>query len=202
MRTLMTAPQISDEDLAAKARLGCMRSFEELMRRFQVPLLHFLRCHGPTCDAEDVLQETFLRAHSRLHLYRTPWKFSTWLFTIARRASINYQRRARPAADDKSIRAAESRAAGPEQLAMEADSRQYLWSAAARVLAEDEQTALWLHYVEDMPIAEIAVVLDRSSTAVKTMMFRARKRLQPFVVELAPLGRIGEPAKPLEVTHG
>ena len=48
----------SNEDLAARRSGGCMPSFEELLRRFQVPLLHFLRHVGPESDAEDVLQET------------------------------------------------------------------------------------------------------------------------------------------------
>jgi RNA polymerase sigma-70 factor, ECF subfamily len=190
---------ISNEDLAAKARHGCQQSFDELLRRFQVPLLHFLRRLGPDSDAEDVLQETFLRAHSRLNQYRTAWKFSTWIFTIARRTSINYHRRNRPAASSEAIRRAVSPAAGPEQLAMDADIRLYLWSTAARILGEVEQTALWLHYVEQMPVAEIAVVLDRSVVAVKTMMFRARQKLLPFVAEL---NSQGQSSRPVESSHG
>ncbi len=185
-----------------------MPSFEELLRRFQVPLLHFLRHVGPEADAEDVLQETFLRAYSRLDRYRPQWRFSTWLFTIARRTSINYHRRPLPAADDALMRRAVSPAAGPEQLAVAAESRRYLWSAARRILGADERTALWLHYVEAMPVGEIAAVLGRSSVAVKTMMFRARKKLLPLVGELEPEGRSARPARPrlpgapAETTHG
>ena len=176
----------SDEDLAARAQIGCMESFEELLRRFQVPLLQFLRHVGPAADAEDVLQETFLRAYTRLHFYRADWRFATWLYTIARRASINYHRRPHPVADDEAVRAAASAADGPAEAAAAADGRRYLWDAARRALGEDELTALWLHYVDEMPVGEIAVVLDRSRVAVKTMMFRARKKLLPFVGELEP----------------
>jgi RNA polymerase sigma-70 factor, ECF subfamily len=198
----MNDDRTSNEDLADKARHGCMSSFEELLRRFQVPLLQFLRRLGPDGDAEDVLQETFLRAHSRLNQYCPRWRFSTWLFTIARRTSINYHRRLHPAADEGRVRRAVSPAAGPEQLATAADSRRYLWSAASRILAEEEQTALWLHYAEGMPVGEIAEVLDRSSEAVKTMMFRARKRLLPYIAELEPQGKLIRPARPAEATHG
>ncbi len=165
----------SDEDLAAQAQIGCMESFEELLRRFQVPLLQFLRHVGPAADAEDVLQETFLRAYTRLHFYRADWRFATWLYTIARRASINYHRRPHPPADDEAIRAAASTADGPVAAAAAADGRRYLWDAARRALGEDELAALWLHYVDEMPVGEIAAVLDRSRVAVKTMMFRAAK---------------------------
>src|SRR6516162_3437982 len=114
---LIAAPDASpsDEDLAARAQIGCMESFEELLRRFQVPLLQFLRHVGPAADAEDVLQETFLRAYTRLHFYRADWRFATWLYTIARRASINYHRRPHPAADDEAIRAATCPAGGPAE---------------------------------------------------------------------------------------
>jgi RNA polymerase sigma-70 factor (ECF subfamily) len=176
----------SDEDLAARAQIGCIQSFEELLRRFQSPLLHFLRNVGPAADAEDVLQETFLRAYTRLHFYRADWRFATWLYTIARRASINYHRRPHPNTDDDSIRAAASVADGPAEAATAADGRRYLWDAARRALGEDELSALWLHYVDEMPVSEIAAVLDRSRVAVKTMMFRARKKLLPLVGDLEP----------------
>jgi RNA polymerase sigma-70 factor (ECF subfamily) len=201
---MLTLPDSSpnNEDLAVRAQQGCLASFEELLRRFQVPLLQFLRRVGPQYDAEDVLQETFLRAYARLNHFRPQWRFSTWLFTIARRTSINYHRRPQPAGDHESMRRAISPAAGPEQLAIAAESRQHLWSTAARVLGEDEQTALWLHYVEEMPVGEIAAVLDRSSVAVKTMMFRARKKLLPLVGDLQPDGRSARPARPVEASHG
>ena len=175
----------SDEELAAQAQVGCIASFEELLRRFQVPLLHFLRHVGPAADAEDVLQETFWRAYSRLQFYRSRWRFATWLFTIARRTSINYHRRPRPAANDAELKKAAATALGPAEAAAAADEHRYLWQAARRTLAADEVTALWLHYVDEMPLAEIAMVLDRSRAAVKTMMFRARKKLLPLVGELA-----------------
>ena len=142
-----------------------------------------------------------LRAYSRMDQYRPQWRFATWLFTIARRTSINYHRRPLPVANDALLRRAVSPVAGPEQLAVAAESRQYLWSLAERILVADERTALWLHYVEEMPVAEIAAVLDRSVAGVKTMMFRARQKLLPLVSELEPEGRRARPAEPAEAFH-
>ena len=134
------------------------------------------------------MQETFLRAYSRLEQYRPQWRFSTWLFTIARRTSINYHRRPQPAADQQWMQQVVSPAAGPEQLAVTAESRQYLWSTAARILGDDELAALWLHYVEEMPVGEIATVLGRSSVAVKTMMFRAARSSCRWSATWSPKG--------------
>ena len=117
-----------------------------------------------------------MRALENLHRYRPAWKFRTWLFTIARRLSLNAMRRRRPTQSDEEL----SSLATPSHPALavaEADSRGHLWNQARRVLSEHEMSALWLYYVEDMPTREIARVVDRSPSAVKTMLFRARGKL-------------------------
>jgi DNA-directed RNA polymerase specialized sigma24 family protein len=64
------------------------------------------------------------------------------------------------------------------------ESRRRLWHVAAQTLSEQQTTALWLYYVEDMPVKRIAWILGFSRVAVKTMMFRARKKLMPVLEEL------------------
>ena len=187
-RTPTTAP--SDEQLACQAQEGCADSFDQLMRRFQTPVLQFLRRRGASSDAEDLLQETFVRAYTNLHRYRRKWRFATWLFTIARRVSINHGRRVRPVADCEALRSVESGAPGPlEAMVAEEDCRS-LWSMAATALSQEEMTAVWLYYVEEMPTREIAAVLERSRVSVKTMLFRSRRKLKPllqdFWADVAP----------------
>lgn len=182
------SPQ-SDEELARRAQQGCRVSLDELLRRYQVPVLHFLRRRGSAADAEDLLQETFVRVYKNIARYRAPWRFAPWVFTIARHISINHHRRWQPATDDGAIRTVASAESGPEDLAQRNDDRRYLWARAAAVLSEEEQAAMWLHYVEEMPVREIAGVLGRPWVSVKVMMFRARRRLLPLVQELEPEGR-------------
>ena len=173
----------SNEELACRAQQGCTASVEQLLRRFQTPVLHFLRHRGLTADAEDLVQETFLRAYKNLHRYNPRWKFSAWLFTIARRTSINYYRRARPTANDAAI--SETAASDPEptDALVAAEDRRRLWDLAAEVLSEEQRTALWLHYVEDMPLGGIGLVLGRSRASVKVLLFRARRKLLPRLDE-------------------
>ncbi len=185
----------SDEELACRARRGCAASFELLVRRYQTPVLHFLRHRGSLADAEDLLQETFLRAYTRLEHYREKWRFAVWLFTIARRISIDHHRRRRRAGDSEGLRGVESPVPEPAEQAARDEDRQRLWDLAARVLSEDERTAVWLYYVEEMPAREIAAVLNRSWVAVKTMLFRARRRLLPLVREELSEGRAGGPRR-------
>ena len=176
-RAPTTSPPPTDETLAAAASRGCRSSFEQLAVRHQVALVHFLRRWVDAEQADDLAQDTLLRAWNNLHRYRPNWEFRTWLFTIARRLTLNAIRRRKPAAavDLSSI---VDTTAGPDDAMARADSRRRLWQLAAQLLNEREMTALWLYYAEDMPTGEIAQVVRRSPSAVKTMLFRARKKLQ------------------------
>ncbi|MGO8690334.1 MAG: RNA polymerase sigma factor [Thermoguttaceae bacterium] len=171
----------SDEELARRAQQGCRASLDQLLRRFQRRVLHFLQQRVGPRDAEDLAQETFLRAYEQLHRYRGRWPFTAWLFTIARRTAINHHRRRRPAGGAEDLAAVESSAPGPATGTMAAESGGRLWATAAAVLSEEQFTALWLHYVEDTPMREIAWILGSSRVAVKTMIFRARKKLLPLL---------------------
>ena len=117
----------------------------------------------------------------KLHRYDSRWRFATWLFVIARRVSINHHQRFRVPADSAAIQSVPSPARQPDQIVADAESGNRLWELARQALTEEEVTALWLHYVEDLPTHEIAAVLGRSRVSVKTMMFRARKRLRPVL---------------------
>ena len=172
----------SDDELACRAQGGCTASFEQLLRRFQTPVLQFLRHRGLGADAEDVAQETFLRAYENLHRYSRRWAFSAWLFTIARRTSINHRRRLRPGTNEAAaVDAVRSADAEPLEALVTQEDRQRLWDLAAQALSEEQTTALWLFYVEDMPLRSIASVLGRSRASVKIMLFRARRKLLPLV---------------------
>lgn len=166
-----------------RAQAGCAPSFEELVRRYQAPTLHFLRRMGAGEDAEDLLQETFVRAYRNLDRYRPRWRFVTWLFTIARRVRINQQRRVTPLVRGELLEAVACPGPGPPEMAAAAEDRQRLWNLADRILSEEERTALWLFYVEEMSAREIAAVLERSWVSIKTMLFRARRRMLKLLAE-------------------
>jgi RNA polymerase sigma-70 factor (ECF subfamily) len=77
-------PSPTDEDLIMRFQGGDVYAFEQIVLRYKDPLInyifHFL---GDRIDAEDVVQETFLRVYRNKHLYRNVAKFSTWIYTIA-----------------------------------------------------------------------------------------------------------------------
>src|SRR5438128_603829 len=79
--------------------MGCRDSFGELARRYQTRLLRYLQRYiRSTADAEDLLQEPFVRAFQRLNQYDPARSFGTWLFTLAHRLAVSHHRRSLVAA--------------------------------------------------------------------------------------------------------
>ncbi|MFM1902946.1 MAG: hypothetical protein RLZZ440_846 [Planctomycetota bacterium] len=176
-----------DATLARRAAAGCAESFATLARRHQTAVRHYVQRLARRTgqgDADDVVQEALLRAWQGLAGYDPQWAFSTWLFTIARRSWLNHAR----AGQRRSNREAAVAGARPSPTESEpaasliaAERASLIWDLAAASLSEQEFTATWLRYVEEKPLSEIAVVLGKPEATVKTILFRARKRLGPLV---------------------
>jgi RNA polymerase sigma-70 factor, ECF subfamily len=179
---------LEDEELARRACAGSAASYEEIVRRYQVPLTRFLTQRFPSRrDAEDILQDTFVRAWQALHRYDARYAFRTWLYTIAYRLAVSRGRR-----DTVPLEALpEQTAAGGARSELrleEEESRGMLWGRAREVLSEEQYLALWLFYVDEVSAGQVAQIMNRSWVSVKTLLHRARKKLAPYLTELAPDG--------------
>ncbi len=169
----------SDEELGSLARKGRVEAFDELVRRHWAGINRFLLGYLPHGSSEDVAQEAFLRAFRKIELYEEGKPFAPWLFTIARRLALN------------AIRGRNRRREVPlperpveEQSPEEPLCFGPLWQFAKERLSANAYAALRLHYAEDLPIEEVARVLDKNKIAVKVMLHRARRRLSEFSAQL------------------
>jgi RNA polymerase sigma-70 factor (ECF subfamily) len=171
--------QSTDETCAHCARLkNCAACFEELVRRFQSPLLHFLiRRIGSRHDAEDLLQETFLVAYRKLGSYQSAFRFSTWLFTIANNLATSAWRRRNSPASGPMCLVESVCDRDPLADAQKKELHGKLWDTVRELLDADAFTAMWLSYVESMPADQIGQVLGRSANATRILLHRARARL-------------------------
>src|SRR5512143_400073 len=168
--------EVSAEELAVRARDGSRGSFDELVVRYRPRLVAFLAQRlASAADAEDVAQETFLRAYDHLDGYDPARPFATWLFAIGKNVAANHAiARTRRDAREQDSRPVDGADGGAVDGAAAASD---LWQRAAKTLTPDAYRMLWLRYAQGLTVREIAAALGRSSVAVKVMLFRARRRL-------------------------
>jgi RNA polymerase sigma-70 factor (ECF subfamily) len=180
------AATLSVEELVARARSGRRDSFDELVVRYRPRLVAFLARRLPDAgDAEDVAQETFLRAFDHLERYDPARPFATWLFTIGKNVAANHAVAARRRAVHEQAVADQASAAAPPAAQVpaavaspgELDAPGDLWQRAAQVLRPDAYRMLWLRYAQGLSVQEVAAEMSRSAVAIKVMLFRARRRL-------------------------
>lgn len=150
--------------------------FAALVEEHQDKLRNFLfRYTRNKEDAEDLTQDTFVKAYRNIHRYDNKYSFSTWLYTIARRTAYNHFRDSKPteALEYDIVENSET----PDEEASVEDEKSWVWEAAKN-LKPDYREALTLKYVDDLSIEEIAKVMGKTQTNIKIMLFRARNRLK------------------------
>lgn len=160
--------------LIEAARKGSSAAFADLVHAYREGLLRFLLTRSTSfADAEDALQDTLINAYRYLHSYDSRWRFSTWLYRIA----INNAARLRQP-DAVPLEDLGDAEGDPLAQCIADSERENLWLTARRLLNDDVYTAMWLRYVTDMSIKDIAAVLDRSVSWTKVNLLRGRKILE------------------------
>lgn len=186
MMTLLTpapaenvpGPPISADEaaLVRAAAASDAHAFSELMRlhsrRIHTFLYHLTRHHQ---DAEDLTQQTFIKAYHNLHRFDHARPLINWLLIIARRSALNHFRAARKW--DEMPEELASREPSPARTAEEHDQRDTLWSRARRVLSQREFEVMWLRFVEDLSVEETARVTGLTRVHVKVLVYRARQQM-------------------------
>jgi RNA polymerase sigma-70 factor (ECF subfamily) len=185
--------EASDQDLVARVREGDRDTFRVLVDRYSRSIFRLgYRMTGTEQDAEDVVQETFLRAYKQLHRYESRSSFGTWVYRIAANYALDMLR-ARERRQEMALQtsngssehidlAAES--PQPDQLAFAGQVRKG-FEEAMQELSSQERVAFSLRHFEGCSIEQIAATLEVSETAAKNSVFRAvqklRRSLEPLV---------------------
>jgi RNA polymerase sigma-70 factor, ECF subfamily len=151
------------------------------------------RMTGNEQDAEDVVQETFLRAYRQLDKYEARSSFSTWLYRIASNYSLDLIRMRKRHEDKRERGKAEERdilqtlpinTPGPDRIVYSSQVQERV-NEALNELSEQERTAFVLRHFEGMSIDEIGETLGTGTNATKHSIFRAvqklRRSLEPVV---------------------
>ena len=182
-------------DLAAvsRARGGDADAFRTLVERHSRAIFRVAyRMTGNEHDADDVVQEAFLRAYRQIEKFEERANFGTWLHRIAVNCSLDLLRsrgrhekhRVSNDEDDEMNREFESTDPQPDRLLLSTELKQHVLVALER-LSGNERTAFMLRHFEGMPVEEIGKVLGIQVNAAKHTIFRAvrklRQSLEPLV---------------------
>jgi RNA polymerase sigma-70 factor (ECF subfamily) len=178
------------DDAALRAAVGAVRrgdraAFATIVQHCQRRLfgLALMMTRDPA-GAEEVAQDAFVRAFVHLGRYDERRPFYPWLSTIAVRLAQNWLvRRARIAAregGELTETAGPAAAADPLAALIVDEEERRLWRAAA-ALPSGERTAALLYYRDEMSVRDIAAALGVSGGTVKTLLFRARRRLKAML---------------------
>ena len=160
------------------APTGSTEWVEALVRQWGPRLLRYLT-HAVKDEhaAEDLLQETFLRAYRSAGSYDPSRSLGTWLFTIATRLAISYGRKRRTVTLAQNFDPPDPSQSNPLVAVWQRQEREDLWNWASKVLSDNQFAALWLRYAEDLPVRRIASVMGKTSIHVRVLLSRARHRL-------------------------
>jgi RNA polymerase sigma-70 factor, ECF subfamily len=183
----------TDSAAAEEARKGNQHAFRVLVERHSKPVFRLaFRMTGNEQDAEDVVQETFLRAYKQLQRFDGRAAFGTWLYRICANCSLDLIR-ARKSRKEQQTSLADERAGqwleriatsdpSPERLT-QSGQISALIEPALKTLTETERTAFVLRHYEGCDIEEIARTMGVRANAAKHSVFRAvqkvRRALEP-----------------------
>lgn len=176
--------EIADYIVAEDRRLvelvleGDDAAFEYLFNRYRDAIYRlFVQRLGGVKDADDLLQETFIKVYINLHRYRADYTFGQWVYTIARNTFIDFVRRRQ---DDLSIderfSAPASDAPTPEQSFINLQQRTQIENYLAR-LAPRYRRLIVMRFFEEYSYEEIAAKLSLPLGTVKTQIHRAREQM-------------------------
>jgi RNA polymerase sigma-70 factor (ECF subfamily) len=190
---------LADEDLMLRYRGGQGAAFDVLVLRHRRRIYSFLlrRLREPTL-AEEILSEVFLKLHRAAPRYKPQAKFTTYLFTIAYRASLNAQARQRNQRDEGvggldeleavgGSRERSSSGRNPDRALRGQRAIQRL-EQELQLLPEGQQAAFVLYYREGLSVAEVADCLDLRPAEVKGRLAYARKLLRTRMADFLAEG--------------
>ncbi len=171
--------------LIRRAAGGDRGAADAFIRAHQASLYaYMLRLSGRPDVAEDVVQEAFVRVLTNLHRFDYRYRFSTWLFTIAKRLYVNLCQRHKPSYDTDAVGNFRASTVGPEgrveDREVASNTRDALQSSLMELSAEQREILILFHQL-DWPIALIAAHMDMPEGTVKSHLHRGRRRLRDLL---------------------
>jgi RNA polymerase sigma-70 factor (ECF subfamily) len=187
-RLSSTVAREDEHLLVAAAKKGDLAAFEELVSRYERKIFRLtMNITGNREDAEDAMQDAFLKSYSHLNTFQGDSRFYTWLVRIAANEALMRLRKRRPnqfsldepvAGDEDLIpRELQDWGPGPEQRFAQTEMREIL-SSVIEELEPEYRMVFVLRDIEELSTEDTASVLGLSVPAVKSRLLRARLKLR------------------------
>jgi RNA polymerase sigma-70 factor, ECF subfamily len=169
--------EVSDAYLVARAREGYLDAYEMLVQRHAAMTYRVaLRLCGNHHDAQDIAQEALIAGWQNLDRFRNGAAFSTWLYQIVTRRTLNKLSRARTHGSLDMLGDVPDHDAEPAGQAERNFAKDAVTDALA-ALPFAQRAVVVLHHFEDLSYAEVAAVTGSTVPAVRSHLFRARRTL-------------------------
>ncbi|MFK7748041.1 MAG: RNA polymerase sigma factor [Kordia sp.] len=173
--------QNTDQNSIEQIRAGNPNAYAALVTKYQRMVFTLaVRMVGNREDAEEVAQDTFVKAYKALDRFKGTSKFSTWLYRIVYNTSLDYIKKNKRIILSEHIDEVNEADIGSMQNALtyiEAKEKKQLIENALLKLPEDERVLLTLFYFEELSLKEIAEIVQLSYDNVKIKLHRSRKKL-------------------------
>jgi RNA polymerase sigma-70 factor, ECF subfamily len=169
---------VGEARIVAQALAGSQSAFEQIVRRYQRPIIGLIsRMTGDRALAEDLAQETFVKAFHSLAAFDTTRRLSSWLFRIAHNTAIDAMRRARP--PQVPIETVPTAGDAPDEPPdpVERQELGQALEAALDALWADQRAAIVLRYENGLSFDEIGTILGVPEVTARSHVHRARKEL-------------------------
>lgn len=194
VRAAATEEAPDEQTLVRRARKGDLEAYDDLVRRYQeriyATIYHMTANHE---DANDLAQETFIKAYQALKSFKGGSSFYTWIYRIAVNKTINFlkqrKNRVHLSLNDLDFNAEHD----PDLVALVSDQTprrevnlaelQEKLNAAMLKLSEPHRLVVTLHDVQGLPHDEIAEIMDCNIGTVRSRLFYARQQLQALLAD-------------------
>jgi len=166
-----------------KVKQGLLQEYRHIVQQYQVPVFRY--CYhmlGAVEEAEDAVQEVFIKAYRKLDRYKEGTSFSSWLYKIAYNHCVDHLRKRRYC---QFVPLCDSIIGDSDTMScsLENDELSQPLQQAISKLSPDDRTILMLRVLEEKSYEEIAGILGKRSSTVRKRYERLRKKLQQSINE-------------------
>ncbi len=180
----MEVMEHSDGDIIKQCLKGNKELFAVLVDKYKKQIVAYIfSLIKDREEANDLAQETFIRVYKNLWKYNQQYKFSTWIYQIAKNISLDYLKKKRPLlVSEDYIDAVEDKQGSPEQSTLKKEMQQDLLKAVNQLAPQLRETLI-LYHINNLSYQEISEIRGITVSKVKNQLFQARKKMKKMMAE-------------------